>query len=125
MKEIKFRYTCKRDNGWIFSEIFTLNQIENGEVSLWIKVNIIKEEQITREQFTSFYDKNKKEVYNGDIIRTDSKIIRHVIWNESSMEWTTITQNGIVYPLAHWIIHENTTEVIGNVHKNVELLEEL
>ena len=64
MKEIKFRYTCKRDNGWIFSEIFTLNQIENGEVSLWIKVNIIKEEQITREQFTSFYDKNKKEVYN-------------------------------------------------------------
>ncbi len=39
--EIKIKYICKRENGHIFSEIFTLEKIEKGEVSQWYLVNNI------------------------------------------------------------------------------------
>ena len=45
---IKIKYTVKRENGYTFTRIFQIQEIENGEVKQWIDVNFITEAQITR-----------------------------------------------------------------------------
>jgi hypothetical protein len=71
MREIKFKYLVKRNsNGHIFSKIFTLAQIEDGDVNQWIKINIICRSELYKLQYTGRKDKKNKEIYANDILRT-------------------------------------------------------
>jgi len=63
-------------------------------------------------QFTGLYDKNEKEIYEGDIVKNQNDIIYTLTgWLEDSNGLSAI-QNGI-----------QVVEVIGNIYENPELLE--
>lgn len=77
----------------------------------------IQEGEIGVEQFTGLYDRNGKEIYEGDIIKCGNFV-------HSSVEY----HNGCFYcrdenrRLLKTIAREG--EVVGNIHENPELLEE-
>ena len=73
-------------------------------------------------QFTGLLDKNKKEIYEGDIaISGTEEIYRDVCeWSdESSMfMWVSLPDRDITEYL-----NEYEVTIIGNIHENPELLE--
>lgn len=73
-------------------------------------------------QYTGLKDKNGKEIYEGDILKTSNCPNVHVYWFEQGGRW-----NGKYVGLSEDCeINSSisfTSEVIGNIYQNPELLE--
>lgn len=111
MREIKFRARGKNSNEYLNEgKGLTLKEIQNiYEIELW-----------DFEQYTGLKDKNGKEIYEGDIYSMGDDNIRYkVIFNEGQFIGNQIGNKSLA-GLSYWL---SNIEVIGNVHKNPELLE--
>ena len=127
-REIKFRGKSLIDGRWIFGDLFRTD-LEGGvsiqyydEVDGWMTEEVNPE---TIGQFTSLFDRNKKEIYEGDILRINDdekgvievRFVRGVfafLWNGNLDEEMPINA-----PTHEW------AEVIGNIHDNPELIKEV
>ena len=126
MRVIKFRGQKLSNGDWVYGSLVSSKDIEpaiyfqsgNGSVKTMDYVYVNQE---TIGQFTSLYDKNGKEIYEGDILKvqgTDDKIeVRFVrgvfafLWNGNLDDEAAINA-----PTQEW------AEVIGNIHDNPKLL---
>ena len=124
MKEIKFR--GKRiDNGeWVYGYLF---QVWEDAYILWGTINgipnMIKVETKTVGQYIDLKDKNKKEIYEGDIVeykfREDlDEIQEEVKWEKDDTGFTPFND----YCYEDKVLFGKDCEIIGNIHKNPNLL---
>ena len=123
MREIKFRYTVKRESGYVFSRIFTISEIEIGEVIVWANANVVDLDRVNREQFTGLLDKNGREIYEGDAVkwyinsRAYLGLVEYVD-RFGGFDMRNPGRDG--YVCNDWLRGEY--EVIGTIHENPELL---
>jgi uncharacterized phage protein (TIGR01671 family) len=121
MREIKFDYIFKeRFSGKLIHRIFTIEELENLEMDILLSENYW--EIVARRQFTGLRDKNGKEIFESDIVKTDDKIIGYIVFQNGAFHWTD--------GAGHWDMEKCTektikkclwAEVIGNIYENPEL----
>ena len=73
------------------------------------------------EQFTGLFDKNDKEIYEGDIYKQSwgtETVIGKIAYGDMARYWIILSEN------IHICEIKITGEVIGNIHENPELFRE-
>jgi uncharacterized phage protein (TIGR01671 family) len=115
MRLFEFRVWDKKNKEML--PVFRLHFMSGGAVS--VKRHIYGEDIIDLKncelmQFTGFYDKNGKEIYEGDII------VASWHWEESHIiKWPEDYYDWVEYGL-----DEKYIEVTGNIHQNPELVKD-
>lgn len=127
-REIKFRVWDKLNrefcdwvaiglNGIIFGCSFTYKNLSEFSGS---PICGLDQKRFIAEQFTGLKDKNKREIYEGDIFDFGGPEVEDVVsvlWIGSEAAWGL--SDGML--LSDYDLNE--AEVIGNIHENPELLE--
>ena len=131
MREIKFRAWRKNKNSMVEVDDIHFNFPHDGTVcNIWYVDGISTEfadgENVILMQYTGLKDKNGKEIYEGDIVKTYTmwvlceEAIAEVIFYEGAY---CITFDGIrkstIEPMTSV---SELREVIGNIYENPELL---
>ena len=126
MRTIKFRGKNPTNGVWVYGSLVYSNEIQaaiyfqtgRGLVKSmeWVYVN-----PETVGQFTGLYDKNEKEIYEGDILKVQGlgekievRFVRGVfafLWNGDLDDEAPINA-----PTQEW------AEVVGNIHDNPKLI---
>ena len=131
MKSIKFRAKTIRAgkwSKWMYGSLdFTKYTYQEARivgyddpVQYWHKID-----KNTIGQFTGQKDKNKKEIYEGDILRFSEVDTAIVEWNEKYSNFMVKPIQDYYFDsdvLGHALEYNNNVEIIGNIYDNPELL---
>lgn len=119
MRTFKFRGKGIKSGQWFYGSVvpfgnsayifkmFRLLRMEHAEV-----------DPATVGQFTGLFDKNGKEIYEGDIVRHDENSKCYSIIYEEPMFRFAPNDDCFAF-----LNHPELLEVIGNIHDNKKLLE--
>lgn len=130
MREIKFRAWDTLNKIMVY-EMFMFRKAESYDnvQTDYVYYNEFRdfEDGIARPceimQFTGLLDKNGREIYEGDLIKTHDEIVK-VYFNEAmacfDIEYDGGDTEPLVQPMGEWV--EQSNEIIGNIHENPELI---
>lgn len=120
MNNLKFRAWDKKHK-----EMFEVIKIEyNPNIFYMAKepawIVIRGQNEIELMQSTGLFDKNGKEIFEGDIVSRFKNTGEEVVWNSRKGWWAIQTRGEIgLTVLAQFI---EVVEIIGNIYENKELL---
>lgn len=116
MRDIHFRAWDKEKNIWIEGaygfHILGESMLLGG---LFQNYKLPKLNNIILMQYTGLKDKNTKEIYEGDIVKS-GKYIWSVQYNTNFAQFCVGTHHNI------WMKTKDGLEIIGNIWENKELL---
>lgn len=118
MREIKFRGKTGTGN-WVYGDL-TFSRYGNPYIgSLSKKWSGVKRNTVG--QYTCMHDCNGKEIYDGDIVRTDDEDEELAIieWGDDTLKFM-VTHGNACSDLGEYYPRE--IEVVGNIYDNPELL---
>ena len=119
MREIKFRGKTGTGN-WVYGDL-TFSRYGNPYIgSLSKKWSGVKRNTVG--QYTCMHDCNGKEIYDGDIVRTDDEDEELAIieWGDDTLKFM-VTHGNVVNGLGEEY-YPREVEVVGNIYDNPELL---
>lgn len=139
MREIKFRGQTRRkgeyllnmagdkcDSNWVYGGIFPQNEYEKGFAVIYQQKTEIKKYPVyadTVGQYIGKTDINKNEIYEGDVVKTNSGRLCKIVWFSSPQYqgWDLVPIETKNPAPEEWGIWEDL-EVVGNIFDNPELL---
>ena len=144
-REIKFRGKTINGNEWIYGPTISQGTIKRKANKWFMEVAENKWKGLqpnTLGQFTGLYDKNGKEIYEGDILRGNEypfncdgvdNYFAEIVWVDNVCGFYRLTHknpNSTVRGISHGNWEQldeddiKSFEVIGNIHDNPELLKD-
>jgi len=116
MREIKFRAWDKVNNIILYgADLYNvhLHLLENNSRFEWL-------------QYTGLKDKNEKEIYEGDIVKTVypdyPEKAGTVYFQPTRLNWSVKHSNYTNQDLFIYARPDHSIEIIGNIYENPELL---
>ena len=129
MRTIKFRGKDIDTGEWLYGDLV---RSKDGSMAAILVSDRDSYDECTVEydtvgQFTGLYDKNGKEIYEGDIIISDEyKNAQHYVrYMESEAMFVAMIIGSSLDEycgIRQWWIDKFSKKVIGNIHDNPELL---
>lgn len=119
-RQIKFRGR-KLPSGELLSfELGDIHGMQAGHLIVRHTGELVVIESSSVQQFTGLFDKNGKEIYEGDIVKGFDKGNWYVEWNENPAGFYLVAPEKIRnrYLLGAPL----ELEIIGNIYENKELL---
>jgi hypothetical protein len=113
MREIKFRYVYKKEDGGIIFEYFDITDFDDYDINPEFYYPDCT--LVGRLQFTGLHDKNGKEIYFDDFVKAPSGNIFQVIWYDEEMR-IALKHKDTIYNFDVGLY-----EVISNIYENPEL----
>ena len=126
MRTIKFRGKTKQNGEWTYGDLEFNRQNGVARIHTYNKAGMYEGQDIvdneTVGQFTGLYDKNGKEIYEGDIMNDPTSVCVGVVeWNSILCQFQLSWQNMHTAADLFFMVKCGSF-VIGNIHDNPELL---
>lgn len=135
MRTIEFRGKTIRSKEWVYSSTISQGTIKR-KANKWfmeISENVWRGlQEGSLGQFTGLYDKDGKEIYEGDLIEVNGRLFGVVEWHKDGYFFINDTIVGVrsdggeYSPIGKMVRYFSNQghdfSIIGNIHDNPELL---